>query len=166
MIFFLNKVFTWSWLGKYRINIPRIPPAAMPTATSSTPRSTLYRVEPISQKKNMVNKPYTDLHSNHDLDLWGWFQDSVCFKLLGAKEFRREHMGLKELDGATFLLWKFMPRKCTREVRERATARTLPNPVKFQSIMLGIQSPDLAAVREKCSLKVIVTHNSELTMLH
>lgn len=40
-------VFTSSRLGKYRTNIPRIAPAAMPTATSSTPRSTLYRVEPI-----------------------------------------------------------------------------------------------------------------------
>lgn len=68
-------------------------------------------------------------------------------------------MGLKELDGATFFLWKLMPRKCARQVR--AAVRTLPNPVKFQSIMLGMQGPDLAAkgaVREKCSLKVIVTH--------
>lgn len=68
------------------MNIPRIPPAAMPTATSSTPRRTLYRVEPTWQKKNGFSKLYTDPScTNHTVDLRGRFQDSVCFKLLGGK---------------------------------------------------------------------------------
>lgn len=54
-------------------------------------------------------------------------------------------MGLKEMDGTTFSLRKLMPRKRVREVRGRATVRTLPNPGKFERIMLGMQGLDQAA---------------------
>lgn len=54
-------------------------------------------------------------------------------------------MGLKEMDGTTFSLRKLMPRKRVREVRGRATVRTLPNPGKLERIMLGMQGLDLAA---------------------